>query len=325
MKRILAFGLVATALVSLLAGCGGTKASAPTEIKLDYAYYSPLSLVIKEKGWMEEEFKGDNIPVKWVLSLGSNKALEYLSTGGADFGNAAGAASLLAKANGNPIKTVYIGSKPEWTALVVGQNSTITSVKDLKGKKIAATPGTDPYIFLLRELADAGLGKNDVQIVNLQHPDGRTALEKGQVDAWAGLDPHMAASELQAGSKLIVRNPNYNTYDFVSVREQFAKDYPDYVKRVLKVYEKARQWALANKGELTQIVATAAKVSPEVAAKEIERNDFSGAIPGAEQIQGLQAASKILLSENLVKSGTDTDKVIKDLIDPSFAQAVVKH
>lgn len=341
MKKALLFVLSFVILASALAGCGGAKQSAsapaaggetksapgkaPTEIKVDYAYYSPLSMVIRKKGWMEEEFKADNVAIKWVLSAGSNKALEYLSTGGADFGSTAGSAALLSKANGNGIKAVYIYSKPEWTALVVGKNSGIKSVKDLKGKKVAATKGTDPFIFLLRLLNDEGLTKNDIKLENLQHADGRAALERGDVDAWSGLDPHMASSELEQGSKLIVRNPNYNTYGFLNVTEKFAKEYPEHTKRVLKVYEKARLWAQQNKEELVKIVSEEAKISLDVAKKVVgERNDFAKAIPDSEHIEGLKAASKVLVSEDLVKKGTDLEKAINELIDPSFAKAVVK-
>lgn len=292
---------------------------------MDYAYYSPLSMLIKQKGWMEEEFKQDQIEIKWVLSAGSNKALEYLSAGGADFGSTAGSAALLSRANGNPIKAVYIYSKPEWTALAVPGDSKIAGVKDLKGKKVAATKGTDPYIFLLRLLNDEGLTKNDVQIVHLQHADGRAAMEKGDVDAWSGLDPHMASAELEQGAKLIVRNADYNTYGFLNVTEKFAGAYPEHVKRVLSVYEKARQYALQNRDELVKIVSEEAKISADVAKKVVgERNDFAKAVPDQEHISGLQAASKVLLAEDLIKKGTDTDKVITELIDDSFAKAVVK-
>lgn len=45
------------------------------------------------------------------------------------------------------------------------------------------TKGTDPYFFLLQALRTKGLDATDVTVVNLQHADGRTALERGQVDA----------------------------------------------------------------------------------------------------------------------------------------------
>ncbi|HEX8656877.1 MAG TPA: aliphatic sulfonate ABC transporter substrate-binding protein, partial [Hymenobacter sp.] len=195
-----------------LASCGGASSSAKTEqpetVRLDYAYYNPLSLVLKQQGWLEKDLAQQNIKVEWVLSQGSNKALEYLNGSSIDFGSTAGAAALIGRANGNPLKAIYIYSKPEWTALVTGPKSGIRSVADLKGKRVAATRGTDPYIFLLRALDQAGLSEKDIELIPLQHPDGRAALEKGDVDAWAGLDPHMAKAELESGAQLFYRNPD---------------------------------------------------------------------------------------------------------------------
>src|SRR5919199_3761574 len=191
-------------------------ADRPSTITLDYAYYNPVSLLLKKKGWLEEEFAGDKIAVRWVLSLGSNKALEFLA-GSADFGSTAGAAALVARANGLPIKAVYVYSKPEWTALVTRPDTGIARIEDLKGKRVAVTRGTDPHIFLLRALASVGLSEKDIRPVLLQHPDGERALETKQVDAWAGLDPHMAKAELESGAVLFYRNPDFNTYGVLNV------------------------------------------------------------------------------------------------------------
>lgn len=51
------------------------------------------SLVLKRFGWLEEAFKADGTAVRWVLSQGSNRALEYLAAGGVDFGSTAGLAT----------------------------------------------------------------------------------------------------------------------------------------------------------------------------------------------------------------------------------------
>jgi sulfonate transport system substrate-binding protein len=178
--------------------------------------------------------------VTWVLSLGSNKANSFLAANAIAFGSTAGSAALLARANGNPIKTVYLFSRPEWTAIVVGKDSPLRSVGELKGKKIAATRGTDPWFFLLRALRANGLDAADVEIVELQHPDGRAALERGQVDAWAGLDPHMAASQLDAGSRLLYRNVAFNTFGALNAREDFLVQHPEVAAIVLQQYQRAR-------------------------------------------------------------------------------------
>ena len=155
-RLTLQIGALCALAVSAVAARAPLAADLDT-VTLDWAYYNPVSLVLKQEGWLEEALKEDGIEVRWVQSLGSNKALEFLNAGSLDFGSTAGAAALLAKVNGNPIETVWIYSKPEWTALVTRPDTGIAKVEDLKGKRIAVTKGTDPFIFLLRALGEHGL------------------------------------------------------------------------------------------------------------------------------------------------------------------------
>ena len=296
------------------------------EVRLDYAYYSPTSLVLRRFGWLEEAFKEDGASVKWVLSAGSNRALEYLNANSIDIGSSAGLAALLAKANGNPITAPYIFSRPEWTALVVKKESPIRTLADLKGKKVAATKGTDPYLFLLRALASVDLKRGDIEHIGLQHADGRAALEQGKVDAWAGLDPHMAASELEGGSRLLYRNVAYNTYGFLNVREDFLAANPQAVAKVIKSYERARLWLIANPTEGAKILAEEAKVSLPVALLQIKlRSDFSHPQPSNEHIQALTLAAPILRDEGLIKPDTDIKRVIASLVDTRFATPYINR
>lgn len=301
---------------------GNAAAAIPAEIKLDYAYYAPTSLVVKEQKLLEKALPKTQI--KWVFSQGSNRSLEYLNSGSTDFASTAGLAAVLSKANGSPIKTVYIQSQPEWTALLVSKNSAIKSLKDLKGKKIAATKGTDPYLFTLQALETVGLGKRDVQLVHLQHPDGKTALERGQVDAWAGLDPLMASAQLQSGAKQIYRNINFNSYSVLSVKDQFAAQSPEAVTAVIKAYEQARKWAKANPDKLAALVAQEAKLPLNVAQLQIKRTNFDQNVPNAKQIAALQKAGSILTEEDLVRKGTNVNQVVSQLFDTKFAQQALK-
>jgi sulfonate transport system substrate-binding protein len=310
------------ALVSLLLS-SLSLAEPLKELRIDYATYNPSSLVLKKFGWLEEAVGKDGTKVTWLYSEGSNKANELLSSGSADLASTAGAAALLARSNGVPLKIVYVYSKPEWTALVVPKGSPLKSVADLKGKKIAATRGTDPFFFLLRTLQANGLKQSDVELVNLQHADGRTALERGHVDAWAGLDPHMAASELQAGSRLLSRNIDFNTFGTLNVREEFLKGHPEVVRTVLAQYERARAWILAHPAEAVQILAEAARSPSEVARKQLtERTvlDHDVGVPGEKLRAALAAVVPILRSEKLVAPGADPEKALSELLAPGPAQ-----
>jgi sulfonate transport system substrate-binding protein len=318
--------LVSLAGVLILSACSSSAKEGEKleKIRLDYAFYSPTSLALKKFGWAEEAFKEEGIEVEWVLSQGSNKALEFLNSDSVDFGSTAGAAAFIAKDKGAPIESVYIYSQPEWTALVAKGGSQINDIKDLKGKKIAATFGTDPYIFLLRALDENGLSAKDVQIVNLQHADGANALLEGQVDAWAGLDPHMARVELESGGKFIYRNPDFNTYGTLNVRSAFAKQHPKQVEKVIELYEKARKWTLENPDEAAKLLSEEAGINENVARKELERNNFSEPVPGPKHIKAIAAAGKVLQAEDIVKKDTELEKLANELINPLYAKNVNK-
>lgn len=302
---------------------GGIAAAIPSELKLDYAYYAPTSLVVKEQQLLEKALP--NTKIKWVFSQGSNRSLEYLNSGSTDFASTAGLAAVLSRANGSPIKTVYVQSQPEWTALVVNKNSNIKSLKDLKGKKIAATKGTDPFLFTLQALDSVGLNKRDVELVHLQHPDGKTALERKQVDAWAGLDPLMASAQVQSGATLLYRNVGFNSYSVLSVKENFAKTSPEAIEAVIKAYEQARQWAKANPDKLAELLARESKLPLNVAKLQLSRTNLDQNIPTAKHIAALQKAGAILTEENLVRKGTHVNQVVTQLFDGKYAQKVVKQ
>ncbi len=294
------------------------------ELRVDYAYYSPTSLVLRRFGWLEEDFRKDGVPVKWVLSAGSNRALEYLNANSIDFGSAAGLASLLGKANGNPIRCPYVFSRPEWTALVVPKDSPIRTLADLKGRKIAATKGTDPFLFMLRALQTVGLRKSDIEHIPLQHADGLAALRRGDVDAWAGLDPLMAAAELDSGDRLLYRNIAFNTYGFLNVREEFLAQRPAEVRRVIAAYERARKWTLANPTEAAKILSEEAKVSLPVALLQLKlRTDLSHPLPSAEHVKALKLAAPLLQAESLVKPGIDLERTVAALVDTQFAASLL--
>src|SRR5581483_4089009 len=287
--------LASAVLVGLLPTSTLLAADKPSTINIDWATYNPVSMVLKEKGWLEEEFKKDGIGIRWVQTLGSNKALEFLNAGSIDFGSTAGSAALVAKINGNPIKSIYVYSQPEWTALVTRKDTSISKIADLKGKRVAVTRGTDPHIFLVRALLSKNLTEKDIVPVLLQHPDGKTALIRGDVDAWAGLDPMMAQAEVEDGARLFYRNKSANTWGILNVREAFLKDHPDLVQRVLAVYEQARKFSLANYEEEKRVFIAVTKLPGAVVDKQLkERTDITHNKIGAPQRESILAAGLAL-------------------------------
>jgi sulfonate transport system substrate-binding protein len=307
--------------LALVAAGPAAAAPAPREIRIDWATYNPVSLVLKDKRFLEDELQKDGIGVRWVQTLGSNKALEFLNAGSIDFGSTAGAAALIGRINGNPIKSVYVYSCPEWTALVTRKDSGVTKVEDLKGKRVAVTRGTDPHIFLVRSLAAAKLTERDVKLVLLQHPDGRTALERGDVDAWAGLDPIMAAAEIDSGAVLFHRDKAANTWGILNVREEFAKDHPELVNRVLAAYEKARKWSLENPAELRRILGQATGLAEPVITRQLERTELTHSAIGEHQRETILQAGLALKEAGVLPADTNVAQAVDALVDRRFTPA----
>ena len=306
-------------LVGLLPSTALFAADKPSTITIDWATYNPVSILLKDKGLLEKEFAKDGISIRWVQSAGSNKALEFLNAGSIDFGSTAGSAALVAKINGNPIKSIYVYSRPEWTALVTTKDSSISKIADLKGKRVAVTRGTDPHIFLVRALQSVGLSEKDITPVLLQHADGKTALMRGDVDAWAGLDPMMAAAEVEDGAKPFYRNAAANTWGILNVREDFAKEHPDLVKRVLAVYEEARKYSLAHYDEVKRDFIAVTKLPETVVDKQLkERTELTHSKIGAAQRESILAAGIALQQAGVIKADVDVKKVLDDLLDDQY-------
>jgi len=317
-RSLIALGLVAGFIPATLAHA----ADKPKELRIDWATYNPVSILLKNKGLLEKEFAKDGILIRWVQSAGSNKALEFLNAGSIDFGSTAGSAALVAKINGNPIKSIYVYSRPEWTALVTGKDSKITKIEDLKGKRVAVTRGTDPHIFLVRALLKAGLTDKDITPVLLQHADGKTALIRGDVDAWAGLDPMMAQAEIEDGAKLFYRNAAANTWGILNTREEFAKDHPDLVKRVLAVYEEARKYSLSHYDEVKADFIAVTKLPGAVVDKQLkERTELTYSKIGAPQRESILEAGLALQKAGVIKPDVDVKKALDDLIDDQYLAA----
>lgn len=335
-RRLPLLALAAAAAATLaLAGCvqGEGSATTPEEpaaaegwsadvLNIDFATYNPLSLIIKDQGWLEEATDGE-VQINWIQSAGSNKANEGLRAGALDVGSTAGSAALLARSNGSPIQTIEIYTQPNWAAILVPTGSSITEVSDLAGRSIAATKGTDPYFFLLQALGEAGLSLSDVNVQNLQHADGKAALESGAVEAWAGLDPLLSTSVASGASTIIYDNIDFNSYGFLNATESFLEASPDLAQLVVDAYEKARAYAIENPEETAAILAEVAGIDISIAeAVLIDRTVIDlDPVPGAKQRAVLEFIGPIFVESGDVASQDLIDQALDTLFNTTFIEA----
>src|SRR6266508_1393435 len=286
-RRLLLAGALT---LTLLPVARPSAADNPKEICVDWATYNPVSMLLKDKGFLEKEFAKDGIKVVWVKTVSSSNALQFLNAGSINFGSTAGSAALVAR---------------------------------IKGKKVAMVRGTDPHIFAVRALLAAGLSDKDITPVLVQqHADGGTALLRGDVDAWAGLDPMMAQHEVKDGARLFYRKPEANTWGILNVREEFAKDHPDIVRRVISAYEEARKYSLANYDELKKIFIGVTGLDGPVVDKQLkERTELTHNKVGPAQRESILEAGLALQKAGVIGGSVDVKKSVDELIDDRYVTA----
>ncbi len=325
------FSIVAILLISIFAfsGCGQTNNtssskkqsdSKPKEINIGFqpGINHSLLIIAKNKGWFDEEFKKDNIKIKFQSFVSGPPMIEAFAGGKLDVGEVGDQPSIQARANNIDIKAVGVyAAGYKLNSILAATGSNIKSAKDLKGKKVAVTVGSSAHILLVRYLASAGLKESDIKLVNLQPPDIKTAFTSKDIDAAVVWDPYASSIEYEKTAKLIGDGTNLK-YDinFIIVDNDFAKKNPDIVKRLLKVYKKTEDWVKANPDEATNIMAKELKLNKVVVQKGLSREDFDIRLTD-EVTNSLSSTIKTLRQNKTIRKDVKVD----ELVDKTYLNA----
>ena len=118
---------------------------------------------------------------------------------------------------------------------------------------------------------------------------------------------------------LFFRKPEANTWGILNVQEDFARQHPDLVRRVLGAYEEARRWSLANPAELKRIFVAATKLPQAVVDRQIdERTELTHSAIGEPQRDSILAAGLALQQAGVVDAKVDVRATVDALIDPQY-------
>ena len=155
--------------------------------------------------------------VSWSDFTSGPPMLEAMASGSVDVGGVGDAPPVFAASGGEQVEIVGARSVPsgDQDALVVPKGSSITSIQQLKGKKIAYGSGSSANYHLLTVLNKAGLTTKDVTLVSLQPANALAAFTSGAVDAWDIWPPYVQQVVAQDGAKVLAIGSQYGSpYSF---------------------------------------------------------------------------------------------------------------
>jgi sulfonate transport system substrate-binding protein len=205
--------------------------------------------VVHLQGLLEEEFKKDGIQVSWTFLRGAGPAVNELYANGlADFSLLGDLPSIVGKAGGLSTRILAATGIRGNTYLAVPADSNLSSIKDLKGKRIGLFKGTNIQLAVAKLLKDNGLSEKDVRFLNMDNATIRAALVTKDIEGAFGGNDLLGLRD-QGAVNIIYRSagdPRYLRQASFVGTQAFISKYPDITKRIVKALVRAAKWISDN-------------------------------------------------------------------------------
>jgi len=273
-------------------------------------------LVVKHKGWLEDELAKVGVAVKWTSFLSGPPMNESFAAGEQDIGFLGDSAAIIPRSEGQDLRVVGVaGTAAKGLAIVVPKDSAITSPKQLKGKKVAAVKGSYGHHLLALVLQNNGLTTDDIEFLNFSTADSATALINKNIEAAAIWEPLLTRLLDQGAIRVLVDGTGIKQGLLVIVAENdFAKQNPELVKTFLKAYQRGIDYLETNPQEAAELIADEIKLEPEQFLKVLGKFEYNPAIH-ADDIAELKKSEAFMLEAGITRKSVDIDA----FIDSSYA------
>ncbi|HEX6242920.1 MAG TPA: ABC transporter substrate-binding protein [Polyangiales bacterium] len=198
------------------------------------------------KGMLEEEFRKDGIRIEWAFLRGAGPAVNELYANGlVDFSLLGDLPSIIGKAGGLKTRVLAATAIRGSTYVAVPSDSSINSIKDLKGKKVAMFKGTNIQLAINKILEKNGLKEKDVRFINMDTATAKAALVTKDIDAAFGGADFIALRD-QGIAKIVYNSrdddPRFLRHCTFVGSEAFIQKYPQITQRVVTTLVKAAKW-----------------------------------------------------------------------------------
>lgn len=305
MKRL--FSLLFLGLFSLVAQCQ----TWPQQLNITYvkAPFNIQNIVMKNQGLLEKEFAKEGIKINWIPIKAGLNQVRGMAAGEIDMVAAMNTSTLLiANSVGNRIVIVDGVAHPDDTFAIMAKPE-VKNIVDLKGRQVVGPKGTVLHHLLSAALKSSGIEMKDVKWVSMNLPASLTTLLGGRADAALLAAGGILAAEKAGFHALVKAKGLIETNLVLAARADFAKEYPDVVRRVAKVNREALQWALTNKPQAIALGAKELQLSKEDAAKLFEWSHFYSDLT-QKDIDALQNSQRFLLEQKMMNRSVDINTLI---------------
>ncbi|GEO66856.1 nitrate ABC transporter substrate-binding protein [Levilactobacillus spicheri] len=273
-----------------------------TTVTIGYQKGDPVDIA-KQRGELVQKMKKKGYQVVYKQFQDGSALMQALKAGSIDYARLGDSPPVSAIAAGTKLTFVAAGSsKAQGSAIVIKQSSSISSIKDLKGKKVAYTKGTASEYMLLSALKKAGMAKSDITWVNMQQSAASVAFAKGKVDAWVTWDPYTAQAQLTENGKILVTGEGLSkNRDYLVTTPSYQKKNSQVSTLLTKYLGEDMQWADTHHQQLITMLSKSLKLSKSVVKKMVERRSYTMSAVTTSEIKEEQKIADLFYQEGLIK------------------------
>lgn len=329
LRRPLAIAAFAALLAPALAGCGGDangdESSSGGSVTLHVGQLGSAKVteaLLKAAG----EDQGMDYSVDYALfPTGGGGFYEAVPSGAVDVAQMADTPPIFGQVAGAEAKVIGVekglAEGKSYVEIFAPKDSGITSVADLKGKKVALTEGTILQYTVVKALEKAGLSYDDITPVNLAPADAITAYQGGDVDAVAALGPQLAQLEM-AGDTVVGDGQGITTGYTYSVATDAALSDPDKSAAIVDFLQRvgrAQAWAGEHQDEWIPQYAAVLGVPEELAKLLVERESYAWVPIDQQVIDAQQQQADAYTDLGLIQSELDVSQEFDDSYNDQLA------
>jgi sulfonate transport system substrate-binding protein len=282
-------------------GCSDTRVNQHELVRIGYQKTGTLNL-LRLRGSLVPDLARLGMRVEWIGFPAGPQLLEALNAGAIDFGHTGDAPPILAQAAGVPF--VYVAhepSRPHSEAIVVPAGSSLRSLADLKGKRVALNKGSNVHYLLVRALEAAGVPYDQVHKVFLSPSDARAAFEGGSVDAWVVWDPYLAEAEVHAGARLLADGELLvANREFHLASRRLARERPEVPRVIVAALGREGRWARDHRNEVAAILADELGLEKTVLQRVVGRKEYGIAGMTDDVLAEQQRVAEVFHSLHLI-------------------------
>ncbi|AKU35608.1 nitrate ABC transporter substrate-binding protein [Lacticaseibacillus paracasei] len=285
-----------------------TAASDLETVTIGYQKADPVDIA-RQHGELIKKMKAKGYQVVFKEFSDGAALMTALKSGAIDYARVGDTPPVTAKAAGTDIALIAAGATKEYgSGILVGKNSQITNLKQLKGKTIAYQKGTAAQYLIIQALKKAGLSTNDVKLVNMDQSSASVAFAKGSVDAWVTWDPYTATAQGNQGAKLLTNGTGLaKNRDFLISTQNYAKTHTALSKLLTTYINDDMTWANNHHTQLIAMLSKTLKLSDAVIQKMVERRTYAMAL--------VKADSSIVDEENQIANTFYQEGVVTEKVD----------